>query len=213
MTTPESTEKLPLHDVVKCGWICTACRVADRFREKVEQSPCSCLRGGHAMIEKAVMCKNCDQISDDMTVFRKQQCRGTGTPPSHAKTVSSRSESESEEYEMKVRLDIRFAEEEVRRLRALKMLEEERAKLQQLLARKASSTSFSTIFFYNTRKHAACLSMFVFSGNLMGCVLMCSSILCWGMDAFDTLPMCPDEFNLRADLAKARSILIAICMQ
>lgn len=130
------------------------------------------------MIEKAVMCKNCDQISDDMTVFRKQQCRGTGTPPSHAKTVSSRSESESEEYEMKVRLDIRFAEEEVRRLRALKMLEEERAKLQQLLARKASSTSFSTIFFYNTRKHAACLSMFVFSGNLMGCVLMCSSILC-----------------------------------
>jgi hypothetical protein len=31
------------------------------------------------------------------------------------------------------------------------------------------------------------------------------------MDAFDTLPMCPDEFNLRADLAKARSILIAIC--
>ena len=100
------------------------------------------------MIEKAVMCKNCDQISDDMTVFRKQQCLGTGTPPSHAKTVNSRSESEPEEYEMKVRLDIRFAEEEMRRLRALKMLEEERAKLQQLLARKASSTSFSTTFFF-----------------------------------------------------------------
>ena len=93
------------------------------------------------MMEKAVMCKNCDQVSDDMTEFRKQECRRAGTPPSHAKTTS---ESESEEYEMKVRLDIRFAEEEVRRLRALKMLEEERAKLQQLLARKASTTSFST---------------------------------------------------------------------
>ena len=175
MTTPESTEKLPLHDVVKCGWICTACRVADRFREKVEQSPCSCLRGGHAMIEKAVMCKNCDQISDDMTVFRKQQCLGTGTPPSHAKTVNSRSESEPEEYEMKVRLDIRFAEEEMRRLRALKMLEEERAKLQQLLARKASSTSFSTTFFYNTCKHAACLSMLYSRGiwwDVFWCVLL-----------------------------------------
>ena len=31
------------------------------------------------------------------------------------------------------------------------------------------------------------------------------------MDAFDTLPMCPDEFNIRADLAKARSTLIAMC--
>lgn len=176
-------EKLPLHDVVKCGWICTACRVADRFREKVEQSPCSCLRGGHAMIEKAVMCKNCDQISDDMTVFRKQQCRGTGTPPSHAKTVSSRSESESEEYEMKVRLDIRFAEEEVRRLRALKMLEEERAKLQQLLARKASSTSFSTIFLQYTQtcsmfkyvcilgeSDGMCFDVFFYSLLRHGCV-------------------------------------------
>ena len=100
------------------------------------------------------MCKNCDQVSDDMTTFRKQECSGTGTPPSHVKTVNSRSESESEEYEMKVRLDIRFAQEEVRRLRALKMLEEERAKLQQLLARKASNTSFSTIF-WNACKHTA----------------------------------------------------------
>ena len=122
--------------------------MSDRYHEKIETVKCPCLPGGHALLEKALMCTECDALSDDMGSFKKETCRRSGqTPsmvPSNRSTTSSGDESDdSQVFQVQKAMEaLRLAEAQVKQLQLLKELERERIVLQELMAKRSNTTSF-----------------------------------------------------------------------
>ena len=159
-----SRTKTSRHDIVKCGWICTACKRSDRHRFKLEEVPCSVLPAGHAFLEKALMCQKCDCLADDFKAFKEEECSEAtvrkleyATPKALARTESVDSltlstptpagpkggDVSGRDEKARILLKLQVEEATMRRLKLLRELEIERQRFSELLLSKHGSSHFA----------------------------------------------------------------------
>ncbi|CAK9107354.1 unnamed protein product [Durusdinium trenchii] len=144
---PRQSTESPLsapkhHEPVKCGWICTTCKTAHRFKEKVMETPCFDEEKGHALVESPLMCNRCFTLSDSVRALSTKLC-----PSLHCEddlvektvpqVVPKRPVPPVPKFEAKqVQENIQAAEKEMRRLKLLQMVHWERQRLAELVAKK-----------------------------------------------------------------------------
>ena len=102
----------------KCGFICMVCRNSHIFREKLENIPCT-PGHEHKIQQAAMMCQNCDQLGQCSADFTKEMC--PGSEACRAKQLQ---------------LQIETAKIHAEKLKVLKTLQEERARMAELLFQK-----------------------------------------------------------------------------
>lgn len=146
MTSPKSGPKSSIgctesfHIPMKCGYICKNCKETHIWPEKLLGTTCKFNGGQHDLLKRAVMCQNCDELSDCAMTFAKKPCHGRRPQPS-AKAPANHGSKDSLTPEQANRyMDLRLAEMEMNRLLLMKELENERMKLQEYLAAKHSTT-------------------------------------------------------------------------
>ena len=79
--SPESTEKeseqlrrRTPHHILKCGTICTVCRVVCRSEAGFKSIECMNGTTNHKIVTAGYMCQNCPCLSSDATAFRQEHC-------------------------------------------------------------------------------------------------------------------------------------------
>lgn len=159
VASPDSSVK---HSPLKCGYICLCCRKVSTRREKIEEILCPehpTFR--HKIVEKAVMCQNCDALSDDLETFNKEPCKAEHerpgneviavppAPPSLAKApepFDALPQAVSvEQPRDKVSAELKAAHVQMTKLMLLQSLQQERKQLEVLLAKKARTSALPGI--------------------------------------------------------------------
>lgn len=158
-------------DPVKCGWICTTCKIAHRTKEAVLSHTCVENGGVHTMVQSPVMCNKCFCLSDDMAVLRSKCCPKalsfesppektsveTGAPAiPTSKKVEKNEVSRNERNQVEAEMEA--TRKEIRRLQLLREMQLERQRLADLIAQKRAKVCF--------------LSMNGFSGYTMQQILI-----------------------------------------
>ena len=125
--SPVSEPKLPRHVTHKCGWICHTCRNVHRFQSKLLQMPCVEGNRNHTRVEEVGwFCSKCARVSNDITTFLKAPC--------YEEIVKKR------KAEVQALQDsVRSQAKELEKLKLLKMLADERKKLEETLTLKHKS--------------------------------------------------------------------------
>ena len=147
------------HEPVKCGYICVLCKLAHKSMEKIEATQCPVEKQGkHTVVESAVMCNRCYELSPSMSELAQKVCpKALCFSPSEETTTTTKMTSnaglpasrgeKTHVFEKKAtREEIEATQRELNRLRVLQMLQWERQKLAELMARKSKgspSLSFS----------------------------------------------------------------------
>lgn len=122
------------HQIVKCGFICTTCKQVHRYQDKLEQMDCTCGEG-HTIVSSALMCSTCGSLSDDMESFKQEICTPTEKP-----IIDMEKE--------KILAELGLAQRELEKLLLLKEVQEEEARLQDLLHRQKQRESIRILFAY-----------------------------------------------------------------
>ena len=152
--SPLSTAKHSPHVPMKCGYICTDCRLSHINVDYLLGKPCAQNpHGGHKIVKKAVQCQHCKALGDCTNEFLKETCLGNSVkslegacekvmtpeppaPPPIASKLEVPAESELDNLTTEVEAQLLRAQSRLEKLRLLKELEIERVKLQELLAKK-----------------------------------------------------------------------------
>ena len=119
-TSPATGEKVCLHVVAKCGYMCVGCQETHVFVEKLR---CTCPALSGQVIKRAVMCQRCDAVSDDPDTFSKQVCP--------VRPACSPTRAQADRF-----MELRMAELEMGRLIMLQTMEREQRRLQELISAK-----------------------------------------------------------------------------
>ena len=148
LASPLSTTKHSPHVPMKCGYICTSCRMSHIDIHVLLGSQCkNNATGGHNILKRAVQCQNCKALGDCTNEFLKETCLGSAieakpvasvaeppTPPAVASEAASAVPAAVPES----RKELEDAQAALQKLQLLKSLEVERMKLQELLLKKTN---------------------------------------------------------------------------
>ena len=118
-----SGPKLPRHCPRNCGWICVKCGIVCSSPGDFGTGSCPSGRGKHDPTYYRHRCENCPCLSNDVVTFLREPC---------TQEYLARRELQRQKLLESIREETKKQE----KLRLLKMLEEEREKLQSIMAAK-----------------------------------------------------------------------------
>lgn len=146
MRSPESSVKETRHDAVKCGWLCVLRKAYHRSHKVINFAKCVDGATGHKLVESPAFCKRCYALGDDLDQLKSSPCTKALTfegkedvAKQHDQSLLVSNPAADLEKATSLRAEIEKAEKEMKRLRILKAIAEERQRLAELMAQKTKS--------------------------------------------------------------------------
>ena len=134
-----SGEKEAFHEPISCGWMCSECKLLHRKHDLLRFSKCK--RGTHTLVKANFMCNRCHEVADKVSDLESKPCP-VAVVSSEISPHAEGSEKKPEKVLPEATHEATYAEEakELRRLKLLKQLQEERDQLAKLLEQKNKLT-------------------------------------------------------------------------